>query len=209
MSTTKAPTDVAATIEPPIVTPSPADFFDDMEALKLAQEEAGISDQTEEVVTHAPVRKPMKHEYFRVHPAPENRFTTVVYEDKATREFFIVAPKMIPKLRAISEVSVVTLVLFMTKQKVMGIFPLKMGGSTGSAGWQSTALAATELAKTTWVRMQADMALAGYRVMKAKGDLGEPEWPEMPFKDILNVAFKDRVIASEDHPVFNTLLGRA
>lgn len=209
MSTTKPPTDVAATIEPPIVTPSPADFFDDMEALKLAQEEAGISDQTEEVLTHVPVRKPLKHEYYRVRPGPENCFTTVVFEDKATREIYIVAPAMIPKLRAISDVSVVTLVQFMTKQKVLAIFPLKIGRDTGTSGWQSTALAAADLAKTSWVRMQADMALAGYRIMKAKGDLGEPEWPETPFKDILNVAFKDRVIADEDHPVFNGLLGRA
>jgi hypothetical protein len=47
-----------------------------------------------------------------------------------------------------------------------------------------------------------------YRVMKAKGELGEPDWPPTPFNELLNVAFKDRVIDTEDHPVFNKLLGR-
>jgi len=56
--------------------------------------------------------------------------------------------------------------------------------------------------------MQADMALAGYRLLKAKGDLGEPEWPSIPFNELLDVAFKERVISTEDHPVFNKLLGR-
>ena len=53
-----------------------------------------------------------------------------------------------------------------------------------------------------------DMALAGYRLMKAKGDLGEPEWPTLSLSELLDVAFKDRVIGSEDHPIFNKLLGR-
>ena len=52
------------------------------------------------------------------------------------------------------------------------------------------------------------MALGGYRIMKAKGDLGEPEWPSLSFNELLDVAFKDRVISSEDHPIFNKLLGR-
>jgi hypothetical protein len=52
------------------------------------------------------------------------------------------------------------------------------------------------------------MALSGYRVFSATGNLGEPEWPNTPFNELLDIAFKDRVIASEDHPVFNKLLGR-
>jgi len=177
--------------------------------LKLSFEDAGLTDVTEEVLMRVPVRKPMKHEYFRVRPGVENCFTTMVYEDKQTREFYFVAPAMISKLRMIGDVSVATLVQFMTKQKVLGIFPLKIGtDSNVRTGWQDTALAAADLAKTSWVRMQADMALAGYRVMKAKGELGEPEWPAVPFNELLDIAFKDRVIASEDHPIFNKLLGR-
>jgi hypothetical protein len=206
---TPPPTSQAAQVSLEPVASNPEGFFADMDALKLSLEDAGLIDHTEEVLMRVPVRKPMKHEYFRVRTGSEHSFTTVLYEDKETREFYFVAPAMIPKLRAISDVFVAVLVQFMTKQRVLGIFPLKMpSDSSGRNGWQDTALAAAELAKTNWVRMQADMALAGYRLMKAKGDLGEPEWPALSLSELLNVAFKDRVIGSEDHPIFNKLLGR-
>jgi hypothetical protein len=203
------PTAQAATINLPPTTPSPEGFFNDMEALKLSLQDAGLTDVTEEVLMRVPVRKPMKHEYFRVRQGADNCFSTLLYEDRETREYYFVAPSMISKLRGIADVTVATLVQFMTKQKVLGIFPLKIGtDSNVRTGWQDTALAAAELAKTSWIRMQADMALAGYRVLKAKGDLGEPEWPATPFNELLDVAFKDRVIDTEDHPIFNKLLGR-
>lgn len=209
MSDNTSPTAQAATVSLPTTASNPEGFFADMDALKLSLEDAGLTDHTEEVLMRVPVRKPMKHEYFRVRAGSEHSFTTVLYEDKETREFYFVAPTMIPKLRAISDVFVAVLVQFMTKQKVLGIFPLKMpSDSNGRNGWQDTALAAADLAKTNWVKMQADMALSGYRLMKAKGDLGEPDWPNLPFNELLDIAFKDRVISSEDHPIFNKLLGR-
>jgi hypothetical protein len=210
MTESTSPTAQAATIHLSPTASSPEGFFNDMEALKLSLQDAGLTDVTEEVLMRIPIRKPMKHEYFRVRPGAENCFTTILYEDRETREFYFVAPAMISKLRSIGDVSVATLVQFMTKQKVLGIFPLKMATDSNiRTGWQDTAFAAAELAKTYWIRMQADMALAGYRVLKAKGELSEPEWPATPFNELLDVAFKDRVINTEDHPVFNKLLGRS
>jgi len=208
MTTSNAPTSKAAEVQLPPIAPSPDGFFNDLEALQEAMKDHGLTDTTEEVLLRVPVRKPMKHEYFRVRAGEDNTFNTILFEDKETREIYFVAPNMIPKLRSVGDVFIATLVLFMTKQKVLGIFPLKVGAdSLVRSGWQATAMQAAELAKANWVRIQADMALAGYRVMKAKGDLGEPEWPETPFKELLNLAFKDRVIDTEDHPVFNKLLG--
>jgi hypothetical protein len=209
METALSPTAQAATAHPGAPTANPESFFGDLEALKLSLADEGLTDITEEVLMRVPVRKPMKHEYVRVRSGAENCFSTVVYEDKETREFYFVAPSMIRKLRGIGDVSVTTLVQFMTKQKVLGIWPLKIATDSNiRSGWQDTAMAAAELAKKHWVRVQADMALSGYRVLKAKGELGEPEWPATPFNELLDIAFKDRVIASEDHPIFNKLLGR-
>jgi hypothetical protein len=176
MTESTQPTAQAATIQLTPAASSPEGFFNDLEALKLSLEDSGLTDVTEEMLLRVPVRKPMKHEYFRVRAGVENCFTTILYEDKETRENYFVAPSMISKLRGVGDVFVATLVQFMTKQKVLGIFPLKIGtDSLVRSGWQDTALAAADLAKTNWIRMQADMALAGYRVLKAKGDLGEPE----------------------------------
>lgn len=210
MSTFDQPTAMAAAIKLPEPTPGAPGIFDNLEALKLSLENAGLSGSTE-VLTRVPVRRPMRHEYFRVRPGDENCFTTVLYEDRETqtREYYFVVPAMIPILRAVTDVSVVTLVQFYTKQKVLGIFPLKLAtDSTSRNGWHDTAMAAAELAKAKWVRMQADMALSGYRIFAAEGQLGDPEWPDTPFNELLDVAFKDRVIATEDHPVLNKIFGR-
>ncbi len=208
MDTSTQPTAMATTITLPPTNTASAGIFDDLEALKLSLEDTGLAGATE-VLNLVPVRKPLKHEYFRIRPGEENCFTTVLYEDKETREHYFVAPAAIPHLRAVADVSVVSLVQFVTKQGVSGIFPLKIGtDSTVRSGWFATAMAAADLAKKHWVRLKADMSLGGYRVYKAEGDLGEPEWPDTPFNELLDIAFRDRVIADESHPVFNKLRGR-
>jgi hypothetical protein len=53
------------------------------------------------------------------------------------------------------------------------------------------------------------MALGAYDVFQATGDLPEPEWPGLPFRELLRVAFRDRFIQSEDHPVLRRLRGEA
>jgi hypothetical protein len=41
----------------------------------------------------------------------------------------------------------------------------------------------------------------------AKGDLGEPQWPDKTFRDLLELAFRDRRIDRADHPVIRELAG--
>jgi hypothetical protein len=72
-----------------------------------------------------------------------------------------------------------------------------------------TAREAAELAKTKWVRVRADMSLGGYRIYQAEGELSGPEWPDKPLTEILRIAFRDRIVDSEDHPVVRRLRGLA
>ena len=208
MTSPETPTSMAATFKAPEPTAGPVGIFENLDLLKLSQEEAGIGGSTE-ILTRVPVRKPQRHEYFRVRPGEENCFTAALYEDRETREYYFVTPKMLPLLRAAADVSVATLVQFVTRQKVVGIFPLKLAtDSAVQAGWQKTTMMAAQLARSKWVRIQADMALGGYRIFSAEGQLGEPEWPAMPFNEVLDLAFKDRVIDTADHAMFNKILGR-
>jgi hypothetical protein len=210
MNTSDHPTTLAASITLPEASATSSNIFHDLDALKLSLQDVGLSG-SQEIMNRVPVRRPTKKEFFRVRPGKENCFTTVIYEDQAlqSRDFYFVTPAMIPKLRAVTDVFVVSLVQFYTKQKVFGIFPLKMGtDATASNGWYDTAMAAAEMAKTRWLRIHADMALSGYRIFAAEDQSEDPVWPEAPFNELLDLAFKDRVIASEDHPVFNKILGR-
>jgi hypothetical protein len=50
--------------------------------------------------------------------------------------------------------------------------------------------------------------LGAYGMFKARGDLGEPEWPDKSLSELLRLAFKgDRLIDSLNHPVLRELAG--
>ena len=40
-------------------------------------------------------------------------------------------------------------------------------------------------------------------------ELPEPNWPDHSFDEILEIAFKDRIIKSKDHHVVKRLLGES
>ena len=58
-----------------------------------------------------------------------------------------------------------------------------------------------------WTRITANMAIGAYEVFEAVGQLPEPVWPDKSFGEILEIAFRGRIIDSADHPVVQRLLG--
>ena len=69
-----------------------------------------------------------------------------------------------------------------------------------------TALQGAEQAKT--VGQDAwDRDLGGYEMYRAKGDLGDPQWPDKTFHDLIKIAFRHNLIDRADHPVIRELAG--
>jgi len=68
---------------------------------------------------------------------------------------------------------------------------------------------AATLAAGKWVRVQANMSLGAYDVYEAAGQWAAPDWPDMPFQQLLKIAFKDRFISGLDHPILKRLRGEA
>jgi len=65
-----------------------------------------------------------------------------------------------------------------------------------------------DYAKTCWVKMAGKRDLGAYEMFKARGDLGEPDWPDKSLSELLRLAFKgDRLIDSLNHPVLRELAG--
>jgi hypothetical protein len=96
------------------------------------------------------------------------------------------------------------------RQGVLFVWPIRPPRADGRADeWNRTALEAAERATKGWVRVAANMTLGAYDVYEAPGQLGEPDWPTMPFKELLRIAFRDRFIDSLDHPVLRRLRGEA
>lgn len=50
-------------------------------------------------------------------------------------------------------------------------------------------------------------AVGSYDMFVARGDLGEPQWPDKSFRDLLATAFGDYLIDREDHEVIRELNG--
>ena len=187
--------------------PASANIFANLDALRLSPDAAAVAGTTE-ILSHVPIRKPNRHEFFRTRSEPEMWFDTGIFEDKEERETFFVTPAMREAL--VGEIRPVLLVPAMTRQSVLLLWPLKLPteGQRHNS-WAETAREAAELAKTRWVRLAADMGLGGYRIYQAEGELSDPVWPDKPLTEIMQIASRDRIVDSENHPVVRRLRGLA
>lgn len=178
-----------------------AEGFPDIEALKINWDDF-INSSVREILATVPVGKARKSDFFRVHPSPEYMMATMTYECKDERKYFLVTPSMVQELAG--EATPTLILTMINRQNVLGLWPIKLG----TTDWAVSANQAAELAKTKWVRMAADMSLGAYRIYEAQGELSEPEWPKKPFNELVQIAFRGRIIDREDHPVINRLRGR-
>jgi hypothetical protein len=187
------------------VKTSTNNIFADLAALRLSDADTANLSGAGELLSHVPVRKPNRHEFFRVHPDPEMSLVTTVFLDKEENETFFVAPEMRQVL--VGETKPVLLITAITTQNVVMIIPVSLPVDGRTNPWQETAREAAERAKTDWVRMASDKQLGAYRIYKAEGELSEPVWPAQSFNELLDIAFRDRIIKQTDHPVVRRLRG--
>src|SRR5829696_1742408 len=76
--------------EEPQMSTSTKSLFNDLTSLRLGPGEAVLG--SVEVLTHLPVRKPNRLDFFRVHP--DHVLDTTVFTDKEARESYLVTPAM-------------------------------------------------------------------------------------------------------------------
>lgn len=166
----------------------------------------GLAPATMERLSRVPVQKPTRKDFIRVRDEQDRMCPALGYEDKEDRAFYLIAPELVHLFGG--DAIPVTLVEAINRQNVTFIWPLKVSAEGGSGTWQDSALMAADLAKTKWVRLAADLSLGAYRIFEAQGELSEPTWLDKPFQELLEIAFKDRFINHEDHPVLKRLQGR-
>jgi hypothetical protein len=175
------------------------------ENLRLSQNFAETLGVKKALIT-VPVRKPNKQEHVRTHPSDDYRMPTLVLELKQDRETYLVDPALWPALAG--ELIPKLLISTMNRQGVLTLWPVRLPGDDGRLDdWNASALEAAERAKKCWVRVVANMSLGAYEVYEATGDLPDPEWPNVTFTEILNIAFKGRYITDAEHPVLRRLRG--
>lgn len=175
--------------------------------LRLSQD-FGASVGVKKALLTVPVRKPSKEWFVQVHPDPDYRIQTAVLELKEERETYLVDPDLWPELSTESTFGPRALFTAITRQQVLFLWPVRLPGPDGKLDdWNTSALAAAQMAQGRWVRIAANMHLGAYEVFTAPGNLPDPEWPEVPLGKLLEVAFGQRHITSMDHPVLQRLRG--
>jgi hypothetical protein len=179
----------------------------DTAALRLSQD-FSASVGVKKALLSVPVGKPDPAKFVRVHPDPAYRLQTLVIELKSEREIYLVNPALWPELAAESTFGPRAFYTAMDRQNNLFFWQIKLPGPDGKIDeWNRTALEAANLAVKSWVRVAANRARGAYDVFQATGQLKDPEWPNVPLKDILRIAFKDKRIDTFDHPVLRKLRG--
>src|SRR4051795_5839863 len=148
-----------------------ASLFTDLAALRL--DSTTTASGVVEVLTHVPVRKPSRHEFFRIHPDPDYNLDTTVFIDKEERETYLVAPGM--RAALVGEAKPVLLATCITRQGTVFIWPVALPDADGRRNaWADTAHEAAKHAAEFWVRLVPDMSLSAYRIYEAEGQLSDP-----------------------------------
>ena len=180
----------------------------DPAALRLDQSFVAASG-VKKLLTTVPVRKPNQQDFVRVHRDPNYRLTpAAIIELKEDRETYLVTPDIASELSG--EFGVATLYTTINRQGVLHLWPVKLPGPDGKHNeWHRSAAEGAECAMDHWVRVKANISLGAYEIFEAIGELPDPEWPEISFQEVLQVAFRERVVDRLDHPLIQRLRGAA
>lgn len=161
----------------------------------------------ERLITTVAVRKPNKHEWFRIHPTYGLPIAAFRHRS-GSDEIYVVHGSLCEALA--NDLTPMVLRLAISRQGALFLWPLRLPSSDGRPdNWARSALEAATLAVRQWIRMAANMAAGAYDVFRAKGDFGDPTWPDMSFDDIVRIAFRERFIDSLDHPILRELRGES
>lgn len=174
-----------------------------LETLKLSTDysAAGVKN----IITQVPIRKPPKHDFFRVHPDADYRcdMALLVYGDE--KDTFFVAHQLQEEL--IGHMKPFTLLTYINRQGVTALWPIRLAGTDNEHPAWETARIAAEMATEQWVRVQYNRSLNGYETFPATQIKAEPQWPDLTFEDLVEIASRGKIIDTMDHIVLRKLRG--
>jgi len=176
----------------------------DLSAVRLSQNYSQMS-KTEKLLTHVPVKRPAKHQFFRIHPDEEYRLEAMVIEIDGD-ETYLLHPAVAGLFPDLARP--VRLHLYVTQTHAIGFWPVKLPLEDGKTiAWHQSAAEASEIAMERWIRLVANRDMGCYDVIAAEGMVVDPKWPEKSMGELINKAFAQRYVENEDHPLVRELLG--
>jgi hypothetical protein len=178
-------------------------LFADLKALEVTP---ASQSGAREILSAVSVRKPKNNEFIRVSTDPHNSLTTLVFEDKDEGETYLIAPGVRPLMIAGAAIKMLTLTV--NQMATPFIWPVPVDDEhTRKNAWNESARIAYHKAKAVWVKLVGDRAAGYYRIYVAEGDLPSPRWPERTFAELLQIAFHNRMIETDDHAIVKAMRG--
>jgi len=169
------------------------------------EEFASVEEKTFDVRTE----KPPKGHYFTVRAEP-----TKPWKDRAFyflleiegRDSYIVAPA-IAKLKADEDViRPVLIVRYVTMAGEEGLWALKLDKpDTKSNRYNKSALKVLEEAEKGWARLISAKGHYRYTVSPKTLEQTPPKFSDRTFQELFDIAYKDRIVTSLDHEIWNAL----
>lgn len=191
----------------PAVEQKPSASLVSVRDLRLSQDFQQIA-SGHHVLVDIAVSKPPKWSFFRAsadpsHSIPLCTLDTIQMGGDGVYAVAAEVAALIP-----DQVRNVVLHLVVTSQHIPFLLPVALPGPDGRTNpWHQSLARAVELAKTSWIRLSANQHRGSYDVFEAAGRLPEPQWPTKSFDELLELAFRDKLITDGEHPLVLRLLG--
>jgi len=158
----------------------------------------------------AECQRPQKGIFFTVRPE-----TTKPWRDRGFyfllqiegRDPYLVAPDIANQKKDEDVIRPVLIVRYVTMAGEEGLWPLKLDQPDAKSNrWNKSALNILELAASgKWVRIVSAKSHYRHQVSRRTFKEVPPQFSDRPFTDLINAAFKDRIIESLDHEIWDEL----
>lgn len=163
---------------------------------------------SKKLLTIVPARKPNPKEWVMAHPSDDYCLIAGIIEDAEGGQPYIVTPEVAEAHPG--EIKQVELRLAVNRQGTVFLWKYPAQDPDGRENfWNTSHRTGVEEAKKGWVRMISNRNLGAYEIHTAPSIDTAPKWPEQSFQELLEIAFKDRLIADEDHILLRQLRGEA
>jgi hypothetical protein len=155
------------------------------------------------------IEKPPKGHYFTVRAEPvkpwKDRAFYFLLEIEG-RDSYIVAPA-IAKLKTDEDViRPVLIVRYVTMAGEEGLWALKLDKPDAKSNrYNKSALKALEEAENGWVRLISAKGHYRYSVSPKTFEQTPPKFSSRTFQELFDIGFKDRIVESLDHEIWNAL----
>ena len=159
------------------------------------------------------IRRPRPNSFFRVHP--EYTYTTHIYIDKGEdgleKDSYLLTPRFVEdELPDDFMGPIRRFCHYLTKERhadkafIWRIGIPDVGGRDNE--YNRTAREIANMAMIRWLRIQLGVGSWDYYEPRFE-ILDEPVWPDLPWREIMSLGYKGRVIDSMNHPVMRAMAG--